>query len=81
MLQFNRISTYAYDIVGGSQDYHVRVEDSDDAEPWCVDIFNSGEVNNINAHIASERFNTLEDAIEFISDEEGEPNEEEDEIE
>lgn len=81
MLKITRVSTCAYDIVGENQDYHVRFDDSSNElvadNPWYVDIFDSGEVNNTDAHIRSESFDTLQEALEFVCDEENEPNEDE----
>lgn len=81
MLKVTRVSTYAYDVVGGSRDYHLRLDDASNVasrdNPWILDIFDSGEVNNTDAHISSETFETLEEALNFICDEENEPNEDE----
>lgn len=78
-MTFKRVSTYAYDIDGGKRDYHVRLDDPSNSpsheNPWYVDIFNSRIQNPTAAHIKTEQFDALEDAFEFIADEEGEPNE------
>ena len=78
-MTIKRVSTYAYDVEGKKNDYHVRLDDPSNApgpeNPWYVDIFNSREVNNNKAHIRTEEHEALEDAFEFICDAEGEPNE------
>lgn len=60
-MDWKKLGENEFETSNGRQDFHLRFE----REEWCLDVFDSSNSCDEDAHIESQSFETKDEALEY----------------